>query len=65
MTDWINPPTGEHIADDINEMIEALQRSKVHGPYEMHLPDEFIIAHGGNPEDYEVVAPGFRRIVVK
>ncbi len=50
------------IPDDVLKMIVALQADRKYGPYEMHLPDEYIISKGGNPNNYPELEghPGWR-----
>lgn len=52
MAEWNGPPAGDSIMADVLAMLDALNRDKLHGPAVMYLPDDGIVAMGGNPNDY-------------
>lgn len=59
---WLDKPASPDILEDVLEMIKTIKRDQKYGAYEMYYPDSYIIAMGGNPDDYEEIYPGVRRV---
>jgi hypothetical protein len=65
--EWGKDKIGKSILEDVLKMIEVLQRDKKYGSYVMYLPDAFITAQGGDPDDYPMLEghPGIRVVEVR
>lgn len=53
--------------DDVIKMIDALEADARFSSYQLHLPDEWLIKHGYDPNDYPELEghSGYRVIEAK
>ena len=63
MSDWLGPPQGDKIYEEVLKMVETLKKAK-YSPFELHLSDETLQDMGYDPNDYPELEgyPGWRKV---